>query len=49
MGPACGRAEVVRSFLAGLTDDLAHAMTLAGASAVAQTAGIAQPGTPGRA
>jgi 4-hydroxymandelate oxidase len=38
---ACGRAEGVRSLLAGLTDDLAHAMTLAGAASVAQTAGIA--------
>jgi isopentenyl diphosphate isomerase/L-lactate dehydrogenase-like FMN-dependent dehydrogenase len=32
----------VRSLLEGLTDDLAHAMALAGAASVAETAGIAR-------
>ncbi len=38
---ACGGADGVRSLLAGLTDDLAHAMALAGAATVAEAAGIA--------
>jgi 4-hydroxymandelate oxidase len=38
---ACGGAEGVRSLMAGLTDDLAHAMTLAGTATIADTAGIA--------
>jgi 4-hydroxymandelate oxidase len=38
----CGGADGVRSLLAGLTDDLAHAMALAGAASLAQTAGIAR-------
>jgi 4-hydroxymandelate oxidase len=37
---ACGGAEGVRSFLAGLTGDLAHAMALAGAASVAEVAGV---------
>jgi 4-hydroxymandelate oxidase len=40
---ACGGAEGVRSLLAGLTDDLAHAMALAGSASVADAAGIAAP------
>ena len=36
---ACGGADGVRSLLKGLTDDLAHAMALAGATSVAGTAG----------
>jgi 4-hydroxymandelate oxidase len=40
----CGGAEGVRSLIAGLTDDLAHAMTLAGTATIADTAGIAWPG-----
>jgi len=39
---ACGGADGVRSLLAGLTDDLAHAMALAGAASVADAAGIAR-------
>jgi 4-hydroxymandelate oxidase len=39
---ACGGADGVRSLLEGLTDDLAHAMALAGAASVAETAGIAR-------
>jgi 4-hydroxymandelate oxidase len=39
---ACGGADGVRSLLAGLTDDLAHAMALAGAASAAETAGIAR-------
>ncbi len=38
---ACGGAEGVRSLMAGLTDDLAHAMTLAGTATIADAAGIA--------
>jgi 4-hydroxymandelate oxidase len=38
---ACGGADGVRALLAGLTDDLAHAMTLAGVPSVADAAGIA--------
>ena len=34
----------MRSLLEGLTDDLAHAMALAGATSVAGTAGLARPG-----
>jgi 4-hydroxymandelate oxidase len=48
---ACGGADGVRSLLAGLTDDLAHAMALAGAPSVADAAGIATtvpPGWPAR-
>jgi 4-hydroxymandelate oxidase len=40
---ACGGADGVRSLLTGLTDDLSHAMALAGASSIEQTAGIASP------
>ncbi|HUA30311.1 MAG TPA: alpha-hydroxy acid oxidase [Streptosporangiaceae bacterium] len=40
---ACGGADGVRSLLAGLTADLAHAMALAGAASVADAAGIAAP------
>jgi 4-hydroxymandelate oxidase len=40
----CDGADGVRSLLEGLTDDLAHAMALAGATSVAETAGIARPG-----
>ena len=43
----CGGADGVQSLLDGLTDDLAHAMALAGAAAVADTAGIARIGRPG--
>jgi 4-hydroxymandelate oxidase len=39
---ACGGADGVRSLLAGLTDDLAHAMALAGATCVAEADGIAR-------
>jgi 4-hydroxymandelate oxidase len=39
---ACGGADGVRSLLAGLTDDLAHAMALAGAASVAETSGVAR-------
>jgi 4-hydroxymandelate oxidase len=38
---ACGGADGVRSLLAGLTDDLAHTMALAGAPSIADAAGIA--------
>jgi 4-hydroxymandelate oxidase len=41
---ACGGADGVRSLLAGLTDDLAHAMALAGVPSVAGAAGIAPAG-----
>jgi 4-hydroxymandelate oxidase len=43
----CGGADGVQALLDGLTDDLAHAMALAGAAAVADTAGIARIGLPG--
>jgi 4-hydroxymandelate oxidase len=43
---ACGGADGVRSLLAGLTDDLAHAMALAGAASIGQTAGIARMAWP---
>jgi 4-hydroxymandelate oxidase len=39
---ACGGAEGVRSMLAGLTDDLAHAMALGGAASIGEADGIAQ-------
>jgi 4-hydroxymandelate oxidase len=45
---ACGGAGGVRSLLAGLTDDLAHAMALAGAASVADTGGIARIEVAGR-
>ena len=38
----CGGADGVRSLLQGLTDDLSHAMTLAGATSPAAAAGIAR-------
>ena len=41
---ACGGADGVRTLLEGLTDDLAHAMALAGATSVAGSAGLAWPG-----
>lgn len=41
---ACGGADGVQELLAGLTDELAHAMTLAGARTVAETAGLAVAG-----
>jgi 4-hydroxymandelate oxidase len=44
----CGGAEGVRSLLAGLTEDLAHAMALAGAASVADTDGIALVQCAGR-
>lgn len=44
---ACGGADGVRDLLTGITDDLAHAMTLAGAATVAETAGVTR--APGRA
>lgn len=44
----CGGAADVGSLLSGLTDDLAHAMALAGAPSVADVAGIAVgPGAAG--
>jgi 4-hydroxymandelate oxidase len=39
---ACGGADGVRSLLEGLTDDLAHAMALAGAACLADTGGTAR-------
>jgi 4-hydroxymandelate oxidase len=44
---ACGGADGVRSLLAGLTDDLAHAMALAGARCAGEAAGIAVAGPAG--
>jgi 4-hydroxymandelate oxidase len=44
---ACGGAEGVQALLAGLTDDLSHAMALAGARCPADTAGLAAPGAGG--
>ncbi len=38
---ACGGADGVRDLLAGLTDELAHSMTLAGAASLAQIPGLA--------
>jgi 4-hydroxymandelate oxidase len=43
---ACGGAEGVRSLVAGLTDDLAHAMALAGAATIAEAPGIARMAGP---
>jgi 4-hydroxymandelate oxidase len=43
---ACGGADGVRSLVAGLTDDLAHAMALAGATTVQDAAGIARLALP---
>jgi 4-hydroxymandelate oxidase len=37
---ACGGADAVTALLAGLTDDLAHAMALAGAATVAGSSGL---------
>ena len=42
---ACGGADGVRDLLTGLTNDLAHAMALAGAAAVAGLAGVTWPAT----
>jgi 4-hydroxymandelate oxidase len=42
----CGGADGVQSLLTGLTDDLAHAMALAGAASIGQTAGIARTAWP---
>jgi len=39
---ACGGADGVRDLLTGLTDDLAHAMALAGAPSVAEIPGVTQ-------
>jgi 4-hydroxymandelate oxidase len=39
---ACGGADGVRSLLAGLTDDLAHALALSGAASPADAAGLAR-------
>jgi 4-hydroxymandelate oxidase len=44
---ACGGADGVRGLLAGLTDDLNHAMALAGASSVAGVRQIARIGWAG--
>ena len=41
---ACGGAGGVQELLDGLTDDLAHALALAGAASLADAAGIAGPG-----
>jgi 4-hydroxymandelate oxidase len=41
---ACGGAGGVQELLDGLTDDLAHALALAGAASPADAAGIAGPG-----
>ena len=43
---ACGGADGVRALLAGLTDDLAHAMTVAGVRSVADATAIATAITP---
>jgi 4-hydroxymandelate oxidase len=40
---ACGGADGVANLLTGLTGDLAHAMTLAGAATVADLAGMTRP------
>jgi 4-hydroxymandelate oxidase len=45
---ACGGADGVRALLAGLTDDLSHALALAGAPSLAGAAGIARTGAAGR-
>jgi 4-hydroxymandelate oxidase len=44
---ACGGADGVRSLLAGLTEDLAHAMALAGAPSVGDVPGVAVAGPAG--
>jgi len=44
---ACGGADGVRALLAGLTDDLSHALALAGAPSLAAAAGIAHIGAAG--
>jgi 4-hydroxymandelate oxidase len=44
---ACGGADGVRALLAGLTDDLSHALALAGAPSLAGVAGIARIGAAG--
>jgi 4-hydroxymandelate oxidase len=44
---ACGGADGVRALLDGLTDDLSHALALAGASSLAGAAGIAWTGAAG--
>jgi len=44
---ACGGAKGVQNLLTGLTSDLAHAMTLAGAATPAGVAGVTR--TPGSA
>ena len=46
---ACGGADGVRALLAGLTDDLSHALALAGAASLAGAAGIARIGAARRA
>jgi 4-hydroxymandelate oxidase len=40
---ACGGADGVQALLDGLTDDLTHAMALAGAACLADLAGLAEP------
>ena len=45
---ACGGADGVRALLAGLTDDLSHALALAGAPSLAGAAGTAWSGAAGR-
>ena len=42
---ACGGADGVRDLLTGLTSDLAHAMAIDGAAAVAGLAGVTWPAT----
>ena len=44
---ACGGAAAVRELLAGLTDDLAHVMALAGAASLAEIPAAVVPG-PGQ-
>jgi isopentenyl diphosphate isomerase/L-lactate dehydrogenase-like FMN-dependent dehydrogenase len=41
---ACGGAPAVRDLLTGLTEDLVHAMALAGAATLADLPGLAYPG-----
>ena len=43
----CGGADGVQALLEGLTDDLAHAMALAGAARLAELAGLAVAARPG--
>jgi 4-hydroxymandelate oxidase len=45
---ACGGADGVHALLAGLTDDLSHAMALAGAASVAGVGSIGRIAAPGR-